>query len=366
MSLPLSQFSEIKEDASHEFFMQRCLQLAGLGAGHTAPNPLVGAVLVYRNRIIGEGYHQQYGEAHAEVNCLKSVQSNDRALIPVSTLYVSLEPCCHFGKTPPCTDLILRERIPHVVIGCRDPFPMVAGKGIEKLLAGGVQVTYPLLENQSLRKNRRFITYHQKKRPYIILKWAESANHKIAHSEGGHFRISNEWSNRLVHKWRTEEAGILVGTNTALLDNPQLTARLWPGKNPVRIVLDQNLRLPQTLKIFDGSVDSIILNGKRDSLSTNVVFKKMHPEKQIPESLIGALYDLQILSVLVEGGRKLLQSFIDVGIWDEMRIVTNDEMNIPEGLSSPEFINAQLTKSESFGSDTIRYYKNYYEFKVTC
>jgi len=357
MSLPSAQFSEIKEEVLHEFFMQRCLQLAELGAGYTAPNPLVGAVLVYQNRIIGEGHHQQYGEAHAEVNCLKSVLLNDRPLIPFSTLYVSLEPCSHFGKTPPCTDLILRERIPHVVVGCRDPFPMVAGKGIEKLLAGGVRVTYPFLENQALEKNRRFITYHLQKRPYIILKWAESANHKIANTGGGHFRISNEWSNRLVHKWRTEEAGILVGTNTALLDNPQLSARLWPGKNPVRIVLDQNLRLPHNLKIFDGSIDSIILNGKRDSLSANIVFKKMHPEKKIPESLLDALYDLKILSVLVEGGRKLLQSFIDAGIWDEMRIITNEEINIPGGLSSPEFNNAQLTKSESFGSDTIHYYK---------
>jgi diaminohydroxyphosphoribosylaminopyrimidine deaminase / 5-amino-6-(5-phosphoribosylamino)uracil reductase len=357
MSLPSPQISEIKEEASHEFFMQRCLQLAGLGAGYTAPNPLVGAVLVHEDRIIGEGYHQQYGEAHAEVNCLNSVPANDRALIPVSTLFVSLEPCSHFGKTPPCADLILRERIPHVVVGCRDPFPMVAGKGIEKLLAGGVQVTYPFLENQALEKNRRFITFHQQKRPYIILKWAESANHRIAHDGVGHFRISNEWSNRLVHKWRTEEAGILVGTNTALLDNPQLSARLWPGKNPVRIVLDKNLRLPQNLKIFDGSMDSIILNGKRDSISANVVLKIMNPEKQIPESLLDAMYDLQILSVLVEGGRKLLQSFIDAGIWDEMRIITNEEMIIPAGLSSPEFKDAKFISSESFGSDTIRYYK---------
>ena len=358
MSRPSPQFSETKDVISHEFYMQRCLQLADLGTGYTAPNPLVGAVLVHQNRIIGEGYHQQYGEAHAEVNCLNSVQPDDRALIPGSTLFVSLEPCCHFGKTPPCTDLILRERIPRVVVGCRDPFPLVAGKGIEKLLAGGVQVTYPVLENLSQEKNRRFITYHQQQRPYIVLKWAESANHKIARSGGGHFRISNEWTNRLVHKWRTEEAGILIGTNTAAADNPLLSARLWPGKNPIRIVLDYNLRLPQTLKLFDGSLNTVILNGQKDLQKTNVVFKKLLPGKQLPESILIAMHELKVLSVLVEGGRKLLQSFIDNGTWDEMRIITNEELTIPAGLSSPEFHDAKFVLSESLGSDTIRYYTN--------
>jgi diaminohydroxyphosphoribosylaminopyrimidine deaminase/5-amino-6-(5-phosphoribosylamino)uracil reductase len=338
--------------------MQRCLQLADLGAGYTAPNPLVGALLVHHGRIIGEGSHLQYGAAHAEVNCLRSVKSGDRPLIPFSTLYVSLEPCCHFGKTPPCTDLILREQIPHVVIGCRDPFPLVDGKGIEKLLAAGVKVDYPLQEDQAKEKNRRFFTFHQKRRPYIILKWAESANHKMAGNSSGRIHISNIWTNRLVHKWRTEEAGIVVGTNTALMDNPELNARLWPGKNPVRIILDQNLRLPQTLKIFDGSLNSIILNGKKDTTSGELIYKKLDPEKPIAESIPTALYDLQILSLLVEGGAKLLQSFIDAGTWDEIRIITNEEMEIPEGISSPELRNVQLIHSETFGSDTIRYYKN--------
>ncbi len=357
MSLPSPQSSDVKEALSPEFFMQRCLELADLGAGYTAPNPLVGAVLVYQNRIIGEGYHQQYGESHAEVNCLNSVQPDDRALIPESTLFVSLEPCCHFGKTPPCTDLILRERISHVVVGCRDPFPLVDGKGIEKLLAGGVQVTLPIARKPIPGKNRRFITFHEQKRPYIVLKWAESANHKIAHSEGRPARISNEWTNRLVHKWRTEEAGILIGTHTAVSDNPLLSARLWQGKNPVRIVLDNNLRLPQTLKLFDGSSNTIVLNGQKDIQKTNLVFKKMHPEKQVPESISAALYELNILSVLVEGGRKLLQTFIDADHWDEMRIITNEEMTIPNGFPAPEFNNAKFERTETLGSDTIRYYK---------
>jgi diaminohydroxyphosphoribosylaminopyrimidine deaminase/5-amino-6-(5-phosphoribosylamino)uracil reductase len=235
---------------------------------------------------------------------------------------------------------------------------MVDGKGIEKLLAGGVHITYPVLEKQCLEINRRFITFHQKQRPYIVLKWAESGNHKIAHAGRTHTRISNGWTNRLVHKWRTEEAGILIGTNTAVIDNPLLSARLWPGKNPIRIVLDKNLRLPKTLNLFDGSVSTVILNGEKDLQKTNLVFKKMIPEKQVPGSIVNALHELKILSVLVEGGRKLLQSFIDAGIWDEMRIITNEQMIVTDGLSSPEFHDARFIKSEKLGSDTICHYKN--------
>ena len=355
MSSPSSNRPVIEGEPSPEDFIQRCLQLADLGAGYTAPNPLVGALLVHGGRIIGEGYHQHYGKAHAEVNCLQSVLPVDRHLIPLSTLYVSLEPCCHFGKTPPCTDLILHEKIPHVVIGCRDPFPLVNGKGIEKLLDAGVKVDFPVLEDLAKEKNRRFFTYHQQRRPYVVLKWAESANHKIGSETGRQF-ITNHWSNRLVHKWRTEEAGILVGTNTALLDNPELTARLWPGKNPVRIVLDQHLRLPQSLKIFDGSTNSIILNGKKDSQSANLLLKKLQREIPIAGSILSALYELQILSVLVEGGARLLQTIIDAGSWDEIRIITNEELEIPIGISSPEFRNAKFVHSVKTGSDTIRYY----------
>ena len=309
-----------------------------------APNPMVGAVLVHENRIIGEGFHKQYGEAHAEVNCLMSVHGSDRKLIPFSTLYVSLEPCCHFGKTPPCTDLILREKIPHVVIGCRDPFTLVDGKGIEKLTAAGVKVDYPLMEDQAKAMNRRFFTFHQQNRPYFILKWAESANHLIAGKNGIRLSISNGWSNRLVHKWRTEEAGILIGTNTALSDNPELTARFWPGKNPVRIVLDQNLRLPASLQIFDRKVKTIVLNREKDEQSSNLVFKKLQPEKPLLLSVLGALHELNVLSVLVEGGATLLQSFVDLGIWDEIRIITNEELEIAEGIKSPAFRDATVYK----------------------
>jgi diaminohydroxyphosphoribosylaminopyrimidine deaminase / 5-amino-6-(5-phosphoribosylamino)uracil reductase len=351
-----SPITETIENPSPSVFMQRCLHLASLGAGNTAPNPLVGAILVHEGRIIGEGFHEKYGCAHAEVNCIESVKSNDRPLISSSTLFVSLEPCCHQGKTPPCTDLIIREKIPTVVIGCRDPFPLVNGKGIEKLEASGVRVEYPVLEESAKEKNRRFFTFHQHKRPYIILKWAQSANLKMAGEPGKRIMISNTYSNRLVHKWRTEEAGILIGTKTALMDNPELTTRLWPGKNPIRIVLDQKLRLPDSLKIFDGSFATIILNGSTDLSAGNRLFKKINPERPVVIAILDALHSLNILSILVEGGAKLLHSFIVEDCWDELRIITNNEMNIPEGISAPEIRDAKLFHTDTYGSDTIRYY----------
>ncbi len=342
---------------STEFFMHRCLQLAGLGAGNTAPNPLVGAILVHEGKIIGEGYHEKYGESHAEVNCIRSVKPANRYLIPLSTLYVNLEPCCHHGKTPPCTDLIIRERIPMVVVGSRDPFTEVNGKGIERLTAADVRIQVPVLEELAIDLNRRFFCFHQQKRPYVILKWAQSANHKIAGISGEKIFISNEYSNRLVHKWRTEEAGILIGTNTALIDNPELTARLWPGKNPVRIVVDHRLRLPDSLKIFDLRHPTIVLNDLSDLHAGKLQFKKINPDLPAIPSLLSALHASNILSVLVEGGRALLQSFIDSGIWDEARIITNEELEITGGISSPEIGNAKFIKSESFGADSVRYYK---------
>ena len=250
--------------------MHRCLELAGHGSGYVSPNPMVGAVLVHSGRIIGEGYHQRYGQAHAEVNCIDSVSETDRRLIGESTLYVSLEPCAHFGKTPPCTDLIIKHKIPKCVVGCRDPFKEVDGKGIEKLRAAGVHVEVGVLEKECKELNKRFFTFHTEHRPYIILKWAQtgdgfiagplnpSASWRRTFEDSGETKviqerllISNEYSNRLVHKWRSEEASILVGTNTALLDDPELTTRLWTGPSPVRIVLDMNLRLPSSLKMFN-------------------------------------------------------------------------------------------------------------------
>ena len=242
--------------------MQRCLQLAAMGAGHTAPNPMVGAVLVYADRVIGEGFHRQYGGPHAEVNCINSVTKDDLPLLAKSTLYVSMEPCSHFGKTPPCTDLIIEKKIPTVVIACRDGYHKVNGKGIEKLRAAGINVIVGILEREALELNKRFFTFHQHQRPYIILKWAQSKDGKVAplnlpagrqvphsggnleQSKGKRLLISNEVTDRLVHKWRSEEAAILVGTNTALQDDPALTTRFWPGRDPVRLVIEMELKLP--------------------------------------------------------------------------------------------------------------------------
>jgi diaminohydroxyphosphoribosylaminopyrimidine deaminase/5-amino-6-(5-phosphoribosylamino)uracil reductase len=294
-----------------DFFMHRCLELAKNASGYVAPNPMVGALLVNEGKIIGEGFHQQYGGPHAEVNCINSVREADKDKISTSILYVSLEPCSHFGKTPPCTDMIIANKIPEVVIGCRDPFKGVDGKGIEKLKTAGVKVEYGILENECQQLNKRFFTFHKKHRPYIILKWAETADGKMApfdspeggepHAQpslnegsdlkkeistsgdsalmvptnhrdrkGARLYISNDQTNRLVHKWRSEEASILVGTNTALLDDPELTTRNWVGPSPVRLVVDMELKLPPTLKLFNKKQRTVIFNTlkheERDSL----------------------------------------------------------------------------------------------------
>ena len=339
--------------------MHRCLELAKAGAGFVAPNPMVGAVLVFENRIIGEGYHRQYGGPHAEVNCVNSVKDEHRHLIEQSTMYVSLEPCAHFGKTPPCADLIIEQKIPHVVIACRDPFKQVDGKGVEKLQAAGVQVTMGVLEQEALQLNKRFITFFTQHRPYIILKWAQTANGKMAHEEGSNrLLISNEFTNRLVHKWRSEEPAILVGTNTALFDDPSLTTRLWNGPDPVRLVIDMNLRLPAELQLFNRQGKTIVFNSLKHDEQNNLLYYQITHDVNIVHQVVHALYELKIQSVLVEGGAQLLQSFIDEGLWDEMRVITNNELIVPLGLAAPQMAAAQLQKQESIFSDTINYFVN--------
>ncbi|MDE3185426.1 MAG: bifunctional diaminohydroxyphosphoribosylaminopyrimidine deaminase/5-amino-6-(5-phosphoribosylamino)uracil reductase RibD [Bacteroidota bacterium] len=335
--------------------MSRCIQLAKSGAGNVAPNPMVGAVLVYENKIIGEGFHQKYGEAHAEVNCINSVPAEQKSLIEKSTLYVSLEPCAHHGKTPPCADLIVKNKINKVVIGCQDVYEQVAGKGIEKLQNAGVEVVTGVLENESKDLNKRFFTFHQQKRPYIILKWAQSANAKIGSKNGERVLISNGFSNRLVHKWRSEEAGILVGENTALKDDPSLTTRLWKGENPVRIVIDPQLKLPASLKIFDDESKTIIYNLLKNSPGKNIEYIQLKPENLL-ESLLSSLYENDIQSILVEGGAKTLQSFIDQNLWDEARVITNAGIIIEEGVDAPAMKNFDLVQQEKLFSDEISYF----------
>ena len=335
--------------------MSRCLQLAKLGAGNVAPNPMVGAILVYNDKIIGEGYHQQCGEAHAEVNCIASVSKENIPLIKESTLYVSLEPCSHFGKTPPCTDLIIKNKIKKVVIGCKDVYKEVSGKGIEKLQNAGVGVIPGILEKESISINKRFFTFHQKFRPYVILKWAQSSNLKVGSNNSPRILISNEYSNRLVHKWRGEEEGILVGTNTIIQDNPSLTTRLWPGKNPVRIIIDKDLKLSQFAKIFDREAKTIIYNLIRNSNEENVSYIKIE-QQDFLQGLLQSLFELKIISILIEGGAKTLGSFIERDLWDEARVITNEELIIENGINAPEMKDFILQNQERYSGDRISYY----------
>jgi len=337
--------------------MHRCLQLAKMGTGNVAPNPMVGAVLVYENEIIGEGYHQQYGQAHAEVNCINNVSEANQSLIEKSTLYVSLEPCAHFGKTPPCADLIIKNKIPNVVIACRDSYEEVDGKGIQKLQQAGVNVIVGILEKEALELNKRFFTFHRKQRPYIILKWAQSRDAKIGRQDFSALKISNDITNRMVHKWRSEEAAILVGTNTALHDNPSLTTRLWKGNNPVRLVLDLQLKLPLSLHLFDGSVKTIVFNQVKHEEENGVTFYKLSSGEDIISGLLNALYRLKIQSVLVEGGARLLQSFIDQHYWDEARVITNEQLIIEIGINAPELKESNLVSINKATGDQLAFYQ---------
>lgn len=339
--------------------MLRCIQLARQGAGYTAPNPMVGAVMVYNDTIIGEGYHERHGEAHAEVNCInRAIQNGQRDLLLKSTLYVSLEPCAHFGKTPPCADLIILHQIPKVVIGCRDPFVQVDGKGIEKLKAAGVEVVIDVLKQQCEELNRRFLTFHQKMRPYIILKWAQTKNQFITNHSSKRLLITNEFTNRLVHQWRSEEASILVGANTALMDNPRLTNRYTNGKQPVRLVLDKDLKLSSSAQLMNDDAPTIIFNYHKQQAHGQPQYVQIKSNASAVLQIINALHQLNIQSVLVEGGAQLLQGFIDEHLWDEARIITNEELTADSGLPSPQLIHHQLISEQQILSDTLKFYKN--------
>ena len=340
-----------------ESYMHRCIELASLGAGYTAPNPMVGAVLVYGDRIIGEGYHAVYGGPHAEVVCIGSVKAADQPLIARSTLYVSLEPCAHFGKTPPCADLIIDKGIPRVVIGCRDPFVQVNGRGIDKLKAAGVEVTEGLLETACRELNKRFFCFQSEKRPYIILKWAQSLNGCTAKGDYSRVQISNPFSNRLVHRWRAQEASILVGTNTALLDDPALSVRQWSGPNPIRLVLDLGLRLPHSLQVFDRRIKTIVFNRQLHREEDNLVHYRLPTNTPLLESLMAALYELKIQSVLVEGGTKLHQTFLNGALWDEVRVIENDQLLLEDGIKAPVISAGSLQGKDRLQSDQIYYFK---------
>ncbi|MFN8244526.1 MAG: bifunctional diaminohydroxyphosphoribosylaminopyrimidine deaminase/5-amino-6-(5-phosphoribosylamino)uracil reductase RibD [Ferruginibacter sp.] len=342
---------------NHDIYMQRCLWLAALGAGYTAPNPLVGAVLVYRDRIIGEGYHRKYGEAHAEVNCISSVKAADQPLIAQSRLYVSLEPCSHYGKTPPCTGLILSQKIPEVIIATTDPFAAVNGSGIARLRQAGVRVITGILEKEAQWQNRRFFTFQQLQRPYVILKWAQTADGYTGNRDTTRrLLISDAISNRLVHRWRSEEAAILVGTNTALADNPRLTNRLWTGPQPLRMVTDLSLRLPGNLHLFDKTIPTVIFNNLKEEREENLQYVKIAPGLAVLPAILEWSYQNGVQSILVEGGARLLQSFINIDCWDEARVITNPRLRTEEGIAAPQLGATVKAVTLQPGGDNIDIY----------
>jgi len=340
---------------THEVYIKRCFDLAQLAKGNTAPNPMVGAVLVHSDRVIGEGWHQQYAEAHAEINCLASVADADKHLISESTMYVNLEPCAHHGKTPPCAVRLSEEKVKQVIISNKDPFEKVDGRGIDILNQNHISVTTGILEKEGLWLNRRFFCFHQQKRPYIILKWAQTKEGFFAPADKSRFQISNEQSQSLSHKWRTEEAAIMVGYNTALYDNPQLTARQWNGRQPLRIVLDRNLQLPKTHHVFKPGSPTWIVNEQKESSTGCPEYLQIDFDEKFLTRLMQRLYNTNVLSLTVEGGAALLDNFIDNNLWDEARIFTAPS-SLANGLAAPILRNADNIMQTQLGSDILNVY----------
>ena len=338
--------------------MKRALELAAQGMGNVAPNPLVGSVIVYEDRIIGEGFHQRYGGAHAEVNAINSVV--DKSLLGKSTLYVTLEPCNHQGLTPACTELIIANKIPKVVIATVDPNPLVSGKGIERLREAGIQVELGLLEEEARWMNRRFNTFHEKQRPYIILKWAETQDGFMdilrENGETGSFAISGKEAKTMVHRWRTEEAAILVGSRTVFIDNPQLTARHWEGKDPVRIVIDANLKVPRTHRIFEDRGRTIVFNRLETRPIFNIEYVQLNFAEEILPRIMDYLRYEKLTSVIVEGGAATLSRFLELGLWDEIRRF-KAPMKLEVGLKAP-IIEGSPRETMQVGEDILEVFYN--------
>lgn len=318
-----------------EMYMERCLQLAELGIGNVAPNPLVGAIIVYKGMIVSEGFHQKYGQAHAEPNAIKAVV--DQSIFPESTLYVNLEPCSHYGKTPPCANLIVSKKFKKVVIGTLDPNPKVAGRGVEILRNAGVKVVVGVLQDKCGELNKRFFTFHEMKRPFVLLKWAQTTDgfidHKRMSSDQKPLLISNTITGQLTHKMRSENQSILVSTNTVVLDNPSLTVRNWSGKSPIRLVLDRTLRIPRSYEIYSNKIRTIIFTEKNE-INEKVEYKNIKFGDESIKNILQIIYDENIHSILVEGGAKLLNSFIESGWWDEANIEISP-ITIGDGVKAP-------------------------------
>ncbi|MFN8354013.1 MAG: bifunctional diaminohydroxyphosphoribosylaminopyrimidine deaminase/5-amino-6-(5-phosphoribosylamino)uracil reductase RibD [Spirosomataceae bacterium] len=333
----------------HEKYMWRALQLARLGQGWVAPNPMVGCVIVHQDRIIGEGWHQRYGESHAEVNAVAAVK--DKELLSEATVYVTLEPCSHFGKTPPCADLLIRHQVKRVIVCNVDTNPLVGGKGIARLQAAGIEVIKGVLAEEGRLLNERFFCFMEQKRPFIILKWAESADGFIAQADGKPVAISNEFSRKWVHRWRSQEAAIMVGTRTAQVDNPKLDVRDWIGKNPIRVVIDKTLNLEPSLHLFEQSQPTVVYNllkNDQNGLTTHVQMPAL--DNAIPW-ILNDLYQRNIQSVLVEGGTQLLESFLTSDLWDEMRVLRSTK-KLHNGIKAPQH-NVPLSHLYNIMGDTL-------------
>ena len=348
--------------AANEKYMLRCIELARLGAGNVAPNPMVGCVIVCNGKIIGEGFHQNYGGPHAEVNAINSVKNQE--LLKQSTLYVSLEPCTHFGKTPPCSDLIISKNIPEVFIGTIDSFSEVSGRGVEQLKHAGLNVTVGIIEQECRELNKRFFTFHEKKRPYIILKWAQTLDgfidiNRNKQQFGKPTWVIGELARRLVHKIRAEEDAIMVGTTTAERDNPSLTVYNWSGRNPIRIVPDNSLRLPQNFKLFDNNSKTIVFNSKTSETKNNTEYSKIDFDKNIIPQILKDLYTREIQSVVIEGGKQLLESFINENLWDEAHLFVGDKFFF-SGIEAPR-LTGELVSETWLDSDRLKIFRNHLE-----
>ncbi len=330
----------------HEKYISRCIQLGKNGLGTTAPNPMVGSVIVHNKKIIGEGFTSPYGGSHAEINAIRSVQN--KLLLAKSTLYVTLEPCSHFGNTPPCANLIVQHKIPKVIIGITDPNPLVSGKGIQILKDAGCEVIFGVLENECREHHKRFLCSQENKRPFVILKWAETSdgfiapNQKLRNNNPQPHWITNKHSRQLVHKWRSEEQAILAGTNTIIEDNPKLNTRSWKGKSPIRIVIDRQLKTPGDFNVFDNSCKTIVINEKATKNVENTYFEKIDFSKNLPIEICKIAYKHNISSILVEGGGKTLQSFIEGNLWDEAYIFKSENV-FKKGVKSPTIQGKMIT-----------------------
>lgn len=345
---------------SDEIFMRRCISLASMGAGKVSPNPMVGAIIVYENKIVSEGFHQIFGGPHAETNAIKALKNPE--LLKDCTLYVNMEPCSHFGKTPPCVNLIISCKIPKVVIGTKDPNPLVSGKGVLTLEQAGLSVKVGILEKECRWLNRRFFIFFENKRIYVILKWAQSFDgfidiNRTANTPVGPKWITNEPARQLVHKWRSEETAIMAGTNTILFDNPKLTVRDWPGRQALRVILDKTLRLPLTSFVFDKSAPTIVFTEREKPSEENLEYYKIKFNGNVLENILTILFQRGTQSLFVEGGAQLLQNFIDNEMWDEARIFYGPD-NFQDGLPAPVLKNNILAEETAIGNSKYRLFLN--------